>query len=157
MPITSSTFTEGPTQADGRRNVTETHVDDTGAVYKYEWLGAQNVTAVINARASLLNTQLSDRAAAAALVAGTKLPLTKLEFRRRFTSTEQEAVDDFNANYKGNGGLTPAQKRTICTALENLNAAEYIQLSDASTIAGVNLYVSVGIITAARASEILNG
>lgn len=53
--IVSSTFTEGPVQACGRRYVSETHVADNGETYQFEWLGTQDAQTVVDARIVILN------------------------------------------------------------------------------------------------------
>jgi len=67
MPIVSSSHVVGHAQADGRRYVTETHIDDLGAAIVVEYLapvGADYV-AIRTARAASINEELAAAEAAA--------------------------------------------------------------------------------------------
>lgn len=156
MPIVSSSFDEGPPQADGRRYVREVHIDDAGQEYRFEWLGAQDAAPVLAARVALLNEQLAARAAAQATVAGTRLPMTKLKFRELFTFVERMGIDELHANFEQHPGLTGEQKAMLRTALEDYRMAENIQRPfDARVVAMLDLYVALGRLTAQRRTEIL--
>ncbi len=155
--LNSSTYTEGPTQQDGRRYVTERHTEDNGNVHIFEWLGDQDASLVLAARAEELNQQILARAAAAALVNGSKLNLTKLQFRRRFTQQERVLIDDFNENYQAHPALTDDQKKTIRTFLKDFDTAEDVSMQDPDTSNGVYMYASLGIISMERAYEVING
>jgi hypothetical protein len=70
--------------------------------------------------------------------------LTRLEFRNRFTQVEKEAI------------YTAAE--TVVSVriwLDDLAAAEYIELTDPNTIASVEGLASAGLISESRVSEIL--
>jgi hypothetical protein len=70
--------------------------------------------------------------------------LTRLEFRNRFTVAEKEAI------------YTAAE--TVISVriwLDDLAAAEYIELTDTNTIASVDGLASAGLISESRVSEIL--
>lgn len=62
MPINSSTFTEGLAQKDGRRQITETHVDHLGFRHVFTWFAANGVdpTPVMTGRVAGLLNQLRD-------------------------------------------------------------------------------------------------
>lgn len=152
-----STYTEGPPQVDGRRYVTETHTDDTGKTYEFEWLGSQDAGLVLSARAALLTNQLTAQRAAEALVSGTRLPLTKLQFERRFTDAEWQAAQDFNAGFESIPQLTTEQKLMIRRGLNDYRIALDVSLSDAGTVTLVGLYEAFGVVAPGRASEVLNG
>lgn len=66
MPIVSSTHVVGQAQVDGRRYVTESHTDGTGAVRQVEYLAAvgTDYAAVRDARALVIADQLADEEAA---------------------------------------------------------------------------------------------
>lgn len=154
--IASSTFEEGPAQVDGRRYVTERHTDTDGRVYIFEWLGDQDASLVLSARATSLNSQLAARAAADALVSGTLLPLTKLQFKRLFTQAEMMQIDAFNASFEANNLLTTEQKAAIRTGLENYRLAVDIPRPfDADVESMLDLYVALGLLTTSRKSEIM--
>lgn len=80
---------------------------------------------------------------------------THLEFRRRFTSDEQELIDEFNATFESNPALTAAQKRKVRTGLKNFDASTHIVKSDPDIPALLGLYTLVGLIASGRAAEIL--
>jgi hypothetical protein len=155
--IINSTYTEGPTQVDGRRYVTERHTDESGAVYEYEWLGDQEAGFVVEARATVLNKQLAARAAAEALVVGTLLPLTKLEFRELFTAEEQYALDEFEATYEVSPSLDAETRAVIRTGYKNFeNAGDIARPFDDRVLAMLNLFVILGLLTDDRRTEIVS-
>lgn len=73
---------------------------------------------------------------------GTKI--TKLAFRNRFTFDEKVAVES-----------AAESNASIRVMLKDQEAAEYIDLSRAETVAGVNALVTASLITQQRADEIL--
>lgn len=153
--IVSSTYTEGPAQADGRRAVKERHVDGNGEVYEFDWLGSQDVTPVLEARAARLSAQLSERAAAEAQVAGTLLPLTKFQFRKLF-GAKQGLVDEFNASFESNAGLSAELKRAIRSGLENYRTSGSVARPFLPEVAQmIGLYHALGMLTAEEAKNIL--
>ncbi len=77
--------------------------------------------------------------------------LTKFAFRSLFTFTELVGID----NYQTSTTLTDDQKAAITTILANFQAAEDINLGDPATIQGVEYLASVGLLTTARAAQIL--
>ena len=93
--IVSSTYTEGPQQADGRRYITERHTDDSGEVYSYEWLhdGTQDIQAVVAARAAAINA----RQDALRLVQEQGVPISRRitpdAFMSRLTPAEQAKIE----------------------------------------------------------------
>jgi hypothetical protein len=153
--IVESTYTEGPAQVDGRRYVKERHVDDAGESFEYEWLGDQNAQVVVDARAVRLNTLLAERAAAEAVVSGTRLPLTKYQFRQLF-GAKQVAVDAFNATYESNAQLSEQQKALIRTGLKNFEASTAVVRPFVADVLGMlALYVALGILTQAESDAIV--
>ena len=80
-----------------------------------------------------------------------KTVFTKFEFRSRFTFNELVAVDNFAAN----GALTADQKAALTTITKNFDAAGSIDLTNQTTIQGVDYLATAGIITADRAKQIL--
>ena len=76
--------------------------------------------------------------------------ISKLAFRRRFTLAERVAFDD-----APNNTAFPAEVRaTLRTMVKDLELAEEIHLDDTDVVNGLNLLVSLGILTAARADEV---
>lgn len=152
--IVTSSYTEGPLQADSRRWVRETHITDDDDELKYEWLGTQDAQMVLEERIAVLNTQYAARAAARALVQGSLIPLSKLEFRNMF-GTAKKAIDEFNAGFEASPLLTAAQKADIRSGLEDYKDARYIErpfLADVLKLIG--LYQAIGILSAAQADNV---
>ena len=81
--------------------------------------------------------------------------LTRLQFRNRFTALEKAqlelaAMDDPSAE--------PAQRlqsASLRAYLADLAAAEFVDLADQSTVAGVNALEAAGILAEGRAAEVL--
>ena len=72
--------------------------------------------------------------------------LTVLEFRHQFTMTEKQAL------------YAAAETDSVVKMiLDDLAVASYVETTDQDTIDSVNYLASAGIITASRATEILNG
>lgn len=72
--------------------------------------------------------------------------LSRLEFRNQFTMAEKQAL------------YTAAQSSVdIQIFLDDVNAAEYVELTAQETIDGLNALVAAGLLTQARADEILVG
>lgn len=154
--IVESTYTEGPTQVDGRRYVKERHVDDQGEVYEYEWLGAQDATPVVQARAAKLSALIAEKREAETLISGTLLPLTKLKFRELFTTTERAGIDAFRAGLETNSGLTTEQKATIRTGFIDFdNAQNIVRPFLPQVVAMLDLFVSLGLLTSERRTAII--
>lgn len=154
--IVSSTYTEGPTQADGRRYVREVHTDDRGQQYDHEWLGDQDAAEVVAQRAARLSELIAQQRAAEELVSGTLLPLTKLQFRELFTAQERMGIDALHAGFEAHPSLTAEQKAAIRTGLEDYRMAQNIRRPfDARVQQMLGLYVALGLLTAERAAEIV--
>lgn len=150
-----STYIEGPPQVDGRRYVRERHVDESGQVYEFEWLGSQAAQPVLDARAAKLDALIAEKRAAEVFVAGTKLPLTKLQFRDLFTATEKQAIDAFHAGFESHPALSEEQKAAIRTGLEDYRmASDIARPFQARVLAMLDLYVSLGLLTTERRDEI---
>ncbi len=79
--------------------------------------------------------------------------LTKYEFRKLFTFEERIAVD----NAPSNTSLPENIRMAFVTILNDLNAAEGIDLSNSDVIASVQLTEQVGLIGAGRAAQVLSG
>lgn len=155
--IVNSTYTEGPLQADGRRYVKETHTDNQGFPYVYEWLGSQDADVVLQARASILNAELQNKQAATELVFGTKLPLTKLEFRKLFSIQERTNIDAFEFSFESNPVLTEEQKALIRTAYNDFKVAQDIAVPFTQDVLDMlDMFMMLGLLTAERKAEIVS-
>lgn len=152
--IVSSSHTEGPVQADGRRWVYESHVTEDGDELKFEWLGDQDALMVLEERAAVLNAQYAARAAARALVQGSLIPMSKLEFRNLFGAAKP-AIDAFNSGFEASPLLTVEQKAAIRSGLEDFKEAKYIERPFRSDVLQlIGLYQSIGILSAEQADTV---
>ena len=81
--------------------------------------------------------------------------LTKLEFRSRFTLQEKAAIELASLD----NPQASMEQRLIAASLRAMLAdqamAEFIDLSDETTIAGVQYLAQVGLLTEKRAQEVL--
>lgn len=158
--IVSSTHTAGHPQQDGRRYIKERHLLDDGRSVDFEYLAdAQiNPVMVMTERAARLSAELQAQEASSAEAANGVIPLTKYQFRQRFTFPERVAIDQFNGGvYLVSDALTAEQKAGITTMLEDYKAASEVRLTDPATIAAVQMYEGLGLISIGRSAEVLNG
>ena len=158
--IVSSTYIAGHPQQDGRRYIKERHLLDDGRSVDFEYLADDQINpdAVMAERAARLSAELQAQDAAIAEASNGSLPLTKYQFRQRFTFPERVAIDQFNGGaYLVSDALTVEQKAGMTTMLEDYKAATEVRLSDPATIAAVQMYEGLGLIAYGRAVEVLNG
>lgn len=155
--IIDTSFIEGPPQIDGRRYVKETHTDDRGKTYEYEWLGDQDITQVIEHRRNSLNDLIARDRAAQELVFGTKLPLTKYQFRQLFTQPERVAIDAFESTFETNASIDSVTKSIIRSGLKDFNAAQDIARPFvAEVIDMLSIFAAIGLITNERKDQIVS-
>ncbi len=88
-----------------------------------------------------------------ALVAQTRL--TRLQFRTRFTAQEKAmlelaAMDDATAPT-----AQRLQAASLRAYLADLDAAEFVDLADATTVAGVQALEAAGLLATGRAAQVL--
>ena len=157
MQIISSTIHEAIDQGNGTVSVTEKHVYDDGAIYLHPYIAQSswNLQEVADQRAANMNAAFATKAAQFAEAMNFEIPLTKTEFRDRFTTAEQIAIDNFNATYQSNPALTSEQKAAILSSLEHWKDTTKVYLGLQKTIDIVNLYESLGLIAAGRATQVL--
>ena len=86
-----------------------------------------------------------------------KRHLTKLEFRSLLTPEEQQAIDEFEAQFEASTSFSPDVKRRIRTSIRKREEATFIDLDEPDIAAGLGLYVALGKIAYPRIKEILNG
>ena len=72
------------------------------------------------------------------------LPMSKLDFLKRLTFAERVAIET--------AASTDAEVRVV---KQSLLAADEIKVDDPEMVAGINLYVSKGLILESRVAEIL--
>lgn len=94
MGIISSQIISQVVQGDGRTSVQERHRDHHGVDHEIQYLAAVglDVNAVLTARAEKLGAAIDMRDAVEAEAANFEVPLTRMAFVRRFTSTERKAI-----------------------------------------------------------------
>lgn len=158
--ITSSTHTTGTAQADGRVWVKESHQISDGRVFDYEYLADLTVVdpqIVMSARAARINAELVMRDASVAEAQNGSVPWSKVEWERKFTDAEFTAVWAFNDSFESSPYLTAEQKTSIRRGLAEYKLASVVDAADPRTQAMIGLYVALGILTAERGAEILNG
>ncbi len=155
--VTQSTYTTGPTQADGRAYVTESHLLSDGRVVQFEYLADEGVdpAAVLHARSQRVESEVQANEAALNEASNGRTPLTKYQFRQRFTYPERIAIDGFHDTYQESGSLTEQQKAAIRTNLEDYRVSGAVYLDNPATIAGVQMYEALGLIAQGRSAEIL--
>lgn len=155
--IVDSWFEEGPPQEDGRRFVKETHVDDKGSSFTYEWLGGQDADTILSLRASELNILLEKQKEASLLVYGTKLPLTKYQFRQLFTQSERIAVDSFEVSFESMAEIDGDIKSLIRSGFKDFNTAQDVArpfLPDVLQM--LDLFEMLGVLTTERKAQIVS-
>ena len=159
VTVTESSFETGAAQGDGAVPVTERHLLSDGRSVSFEYLAPSGVdpAVVMAARAVRVAAEVTAREEALLIAGQGEIPLTKFQFRQRFTYAERVAVDAFNAGFEAHAVLTAEQKAAIRTNLADFNASGAVFLTNPSTVTGVQLYESLGVIAPGRAAGILNG
>lgn len=154
--IISSFYHEGPLQEDGRRYVKEYHTDSSGTIYNFEWLGAQSAQEILDERVTVLNEKIQAKANAEAFVSSTLLPMSKLEFRELFTPLERYALDAFEATFETNPDIPSDTKAVIRTGYKDFaNATDIAKPFDSRVGSMLNLFVSIGVLSSERLTEII--
>ena len=123
------------------------HVHSFGDPYDYSTLVVDN-DAILPTKAEL-DAFISSYAVSPSVPA----LLTKYEFRKLFTFEERIAVD----NAPSNTSLPENIRMAFVTILNDLNAAEGIDLTNSDVIASVQLTEQVGLIGTGRAAQVLAG
>lgn len=148
MPILTSTYEMGPTQADGRAYCTETHTDHTGRKHTIEYLAdvGFDCETCLALRAERLGAEIDRREAAELEANNFVLPIAKIDFLRRMTPAERVAC------------RTLAKTDPIAEDFMNmLDMADNIVLGNADLMAGLSYMESMGCLETGRAQEIGNG
>lgn len=87
-----------------------------------------------------------------AYIAGrTEKTLTKFQFRQLFTLEERVACDNFQTNT----AISAANKAILVTMFKDLELSAEVQMDLPQTIMGVRLLGQVGLVTPARAEDII--
>lgn len=156
MQIVSSEIVH-QSEANGVVFVTEKHTfaDGDTHLYSYQTASGADTQLAMDLRRQNMNAAILAKEQAEAEAANFEIPITKREFRDKFSQSEQEAIDEFNATYQSSPNLTAQQKRTMQTALARHSEIDKIYMSAPTTIAVVNLFQQLGILSAERAAQVL--
>lgn len=138
--------TDYPTLTPGIDYLTAQKLDENRVqieeAYIFEWK-AQGVSepdhAAIIARATVLLPQYAQ-----SLLPPPKTQFSVREFRKRFTAAEQIAIRQMS--------LTDMQ---VGLVYDDFNSAEYIDVTDPDTAAGIDLYIAKGLLAPDRKAELL--
>lgn len=155
MPILNSTIVNTlPSNPTNPYPVIERHTDHNGKSYDVTYLAEVGVDtdAVLLARAAKLGAEIDSREEVELIASNFSIPLTKYQFRQRFTLDERKKCDEFNAAFESYNFLTAEQKADIRTGLKDYDAVS--EVDPALALPLLQVYESVGLIASGRASEI---
>lgn len=146
MPITSSRIISQTPQEDGRILVVERHTDHYGTEHDVQYLAAADLDleAVLVARGANIFAAIDMRDAVEAEAHNFELPLSQVEFLKRFTPQERQNV------YVAK--RTDEQVEDVWNFV--MAAINGIYLNDPVTVGGLALLEAKGLIDAGRAAEI---
>lgn len=145
-------------QADGRRWVTERHVDDLGRPIVFTYLATDDMdrNAIMSARVARLNADFAVRDAEYAEATRGRIPWSKLEFRDQLGQTTEVAMDAFFATFETHPSLTDEQKAIIRTGFNRYKEAHYIERPlRAEVLSLLGLLKTLGLITQERIDAIV--
>jgi hypothetical protein len=144
-------------QQDGSVLVTEEHTLSNGWVIlvPYQAASADDIQPILEARALRIEARAQQLQRIRDEENNFEMPISRREFRKRFTQVEQEKIAMIYATYTTNTNLTNTQKERIAFSREYLNESDAILLSDPVVIAIVNRYEQFGLIATGRAAQIL--
>lgn len=158
MPIlTSVIINEFPANPTGIYPVTERHTDHNGRTYDvaYQCEAETDPQLVMSLRAQRLGAEIDARERAEAEANNFVLPVSKVAWRRRFTTTEQDAIDAFNeGGYLTHPALDEATKGAIRRGLVLYAETSEVNPLDPDTQALLGLYTALGLLAPGRAAEI---
>jgi hypothetical protein len=83
--------------------------------------------------------------------ASTARQVTKFEFRQLFTLAERIQIDNAGSNMS----LTPQARGAVVTLLKDLEVSGVVDLDLPQLVRGVQFLVTIGLLTANRAAQIL--
>lgn len=146
-------------QQDGTILVVEEHELSDGRIVTQPYYAQTeaDIQPILQARASKIQAELDAKARIEAEASNYEIPLTKAEFRDLYTLAEQGAIELQYATYLASENYTTEQKAMIAAGRAYFNDARSVYLSNALTIAGVQLHESLGWIAPGRAAQILAG
>jgi hypothetical protein len=161
MPIVASTYTSGPPDDIGRRNITERHEDASGEVFTYGYLAdaAFDVDAVLAGRAAAINAELAARA----LVVEQGVPVSRRispdAFMSRLSAMEQAKIELASTDAPSAPVEQRLQAAGLRAAVRRLSMVSYVDLDrrdGSSAWALLHGLENAGLLDAAgRAEEII--
>jgi hypothetical protein len=148
MPIVSSLIVSQVPQVDGRISVTERHRDHNGVDHDVVYLAPADMEldAVLSARAIKMGAEIDRREAIEAESLNFELPISQVNYVRRFTTTERHAI------YAAT--KTNVEVEDFWNML--LLATGGVHLSAPEVQAGLQLFEQAGLIASGRAAVIGN-
>lgn len=153
MPIINSTITNKISNTTSGFPVSELHTDHNGKTYSFVYTcDGLDPYIVLAARAVNLSAEIDAKEAAEIEARNFTIPLTKYQFRQRFTQEERMACDGFNVAFESQPALTVEQKAFIRTGLEDFKAAEAVEPVKAMPL--LQMYEALGLLAQGRAAEI---
>lgn len=81
--------------------------------------------------------------------------VSRLAFRKRFTQAEQVAIELASIDNPAGTAEQRQQQAALRVYLKNVDAAQYIDLADPATVAGVRALEAAQLLTTSRADAIL--
>lgn len=156
--VIRATLTEASPEADGRRWVHERHECDDGQVLTASYLARPEtlVLDVLQARSAEYNRQFELRDEASGIVAGSKIPLTHLEFLSLFPPAPAGRILRLHATIWEYPGLTDEMREQINLGWEKFRMASFIRRPfDQQVVAMIALYRQLGLLTQAEAEAVL--
>ncbi len=88
---------------------------------------------------------------------GGRTELTHEEFRELFKADEQWRIDAFEAGLEDDTSLPDELKNQIRSGLKSYYAATFVDLKNPKVLALLSVFAGMGLIDAARITEILSG
>lgn len=88
---------------------------------------------------------------------GGRAELTHEEFRELFKAVEQWRIDAFESGFEDNTSLPDELKNQIRSGLKSYYAATFVDLKNPKVLALLSVFAGMGLIEAARITEILSG
>ncbi len=145
MPVISSQIVSTSVQVDGRSLVKELHIDHTGKPYEVEYLAEAglDVADVLALRGENIGAGIDARDAAIAEAANFRVPITKIQYIRRFTSEERQAID-----------AAAQANASVREFMNMLNWAEDVDVGSAEVQYALAMFEQAGLIGSGRAATI---
>jgi len=162
VPIVASTYTEGPPDEFGRRNIAERHEDSSGEVFTYGYLAdaTLNVDAVLAERATAINAEMAARS----LVIEQGVPVSRRispdAFMSRLSAMEQAKIELASTDVPSAPVEQRMQAAGLRATVRRLSMVSYVDLDrrdGASAWALLHGIEAAGLLDAAGRAETIIG